>query len=133
MLTTQYVRNGMSSGRIEWAGGAVDAKRDIGFAKRDIGFAKRDIGFVFQEPTLMPWATVADNVWLPLKLVGVSRRAARDWIADRRFRHICAEFVVDPGHHDGSFYLGGGRRRGPATALCPRHSHIHGADGVAAS
>ncbi len=24
-----------------------------------------DIGFVFQEPTLMPWATVFDNVWLP--------------------------------------------------------------------
>ena len=29
------------------------------------------IGFVFQEPTLMPWATVADNVRLPLKLAGM--------------------------------------------------------------
>src|SRR5687767_13217352 len=27
-----------------------------------------DIGFVFQEPTLMPWATVAGNVRLPLEL-----------------------------------------------------------------
>jgi NitT/TauT family transport system ATP-binding protein len=36
----------------------------------------RDLGFVFQEPTLMPWATVADNVYLPLKLVGIGRRAA---------------------------------------------------------
>lgn len=27
-------------------------------------------GFVFQEPTLMPWATVFDNVWLPLRLAG---------------------------------------------------------------
>ncbi|MBK8740799.1 MAG: ABC transporter ATP-binding protein [Betaproteobacteria bacterium] len=27
-----------------------------------------DIGFVFQEPTLMPWASVFDNVNLPLKL-----------------------------------------------------------------
>ena len=26
------------------------------------------IGFVFQEPTLMPWASVRDNVRLPLKL-----------------------------------------------------------------
>jgi len=29
------------------------------------------IGFVFQEPTLMPWATVFDNVLLPLKLAGM--------------------------------------------------------------
>src|SRR6058998_574713 len=28
----------------------------------------REIGFVFQEPTLMPWATVAGNVRLPLDL-----------------------------------------------------------------
>ena len=35
-----------------------------------------DIGFVFQEPTLMPWATVFDNVWLPLRLKGRSRRDA---------------------------------------------------------
>jgi NitT/TauT family transport system ATP-binding protein len=31
----------------------------------------RRIGFVFQEPTLMPWATVAANVRLPLKLAGL--------------------------------------------------------------
>jgi NitT/TauT family transport system ATP-binding protein len=30
--------------------------------------ATGNIGFVFQEPTLMPWTTVADNVALPLKL-----------------------------------------------------------------
>jgi NitT/TauT family transport system ATP-binding protein len=28
------------------------------------------IGFVFQEPTLMPWANVFDNVFLPLRLAG---------------------------------------------------------------
>jgi NitT/TauT family transport system ATP-binding protein len=32
--------------------------------------------FVFQEPTLMPWATVADNVWLPLRLQGQPRAQA---------------------------------------------------------
>lgn len=37
---------------------------------------KADIGFVFQEPTLMPWASVFDNVWLPLRLQGVSRAEA---------------------------------------------------------
>lgn len=35
-----------------------------------------DIGFVFQEPTLMPWARVWDNVYLPLRLRGVSRSTA---------------------------------------------------------
>ncbi|WP_280152972.1 ABC transporter ATP-binding protein [Piscinibacter sp. XHJ-5] len=35
-------------------------------------------GFVFQEPTLMPWASVSDNVWLPLRLAGRSRREARE-------------------------------------------------------
>ena len=32
--------------------------------------------FVFQEPTLMPWASVFDNVWLPLRLQGRSRSDA---------------------------------------------------------
>jgi NitT/TauT family transport system ATP-binding protein len=30
------------------------------------------IGFVFQEPTLMPWSTVFDNVKLPLKIKGAA-------------------------------------------------------------
>jgi NitT/TauT family transport system ATP-binding protein len=32
--------------------------------------APGDLSFVFQEPTLMPWATVAGNVRLPLMLLG---------------------------------------------------------------
>ncbi len=36
--------------------------------------ARDTLGVVFQEPTLMPWATVADNVWLPLRLRGKSRK-----------------------------------------------------------
>jgi NitT/TauT family transport system ATP-binding protein len=37
---------------------------------------KPRIGFVFQDPTLMPWAVVRDNVRLPLDLAGVPRREA---------------------------------------------------------
>ncbi len=39
----------------------------------DVGAA---IGFVFQELTLMPWANVFDNVFLPLRLRGQTQRAA---------------------------------------------------------
>jgi NitT/TauT family transport system ATP-binding protein len=39
------------------------------------GANKRQIGFVFQEPTLMPWATVAANVRLPLRLLNAEADA----------------------------------------------------------
>src|SRR5580698_2187221 len=38
--------------------------------------AKRSIGFVFQEPTLMPWTSVRENVRLPLKLAHVPQDEA---------------------------------------------------------
>jgi NitT/TauT family transport system ATP-binding protein len=39
--------------------------------ERRVGLAAPGaIGFVFQDPTLMPWATVAGNVLLPLRLAG---------------------------------------------------------------
>ncbi len=58
---------GATGGRLEWAGGPPSAG---------------EIGFVFQEPTLMPWATSFENVWLPLRLKGVSRRDASQQIID---------------------------------------------------
>jgi NitT/TauT family transport system ATP-binding protein len=58
-----------TGGRVEWppsGGGAA---------------AARDIGFVFQEPTLMPWTTVAGNVRLPLRLGGLDDAAAGPHVA----------------------------------------------------
>lgn len=55
----------VSRGRIEWPGGDGSG----------------DIGFVFQEPTLLPWGSVFDNVWLPLRLQGISRRSAVERVA----------------------------------------------------
>ncbi len=37
----------------------------------------QDLGVVFQEPTLMPWATVEDNIWLPMRLAKISKSAVR--------------------------------------------------------
>lgn len=46
------------------------------------GQTEDELGFVFQEPTLMPWADVYSNVWLPLRVNGVSKAAARDRIME---------------------------------------------------
>jgi NitT/TauT family transport system ATP-binding protein len=43
----------------------------------DVGVDRRDQGFVFQDPTLMPWTSVARNVWLPLRLRGIGWSEAR--------------------------------------------------------
>lgn len=45
------------------------------------GKSEQDLGFVFQEPTLMPWATVSDNVYLPLRLAGVGKGDAAPRVA----------------------------------------------------
>jgi NitT/TauT family transport system ATP-binding protein len=50
-----------SYGRLTWPGGKPDT---------------RGIGFVFQDATLLPWASVFDNVWLPLRLAGIGRGEA---------------------------------------------------------
>jgi NitT/TauT family transport system ATP-binding protein len=44
--------------------------------------ARDSIGYVFQEPTLMPWTSVWNNVYLPLRIKGVLAQQAHDLIAD---------------------------------------------------
>jgi NitT/TauT family transport system ATP-binding protein len=39
------------------------------------------VGFVFQDPTLMPWATVAANIRLPLDLLHMKKSDADDRVA----------------------------------------------------
>ena len=55
-----------TQGSVAWPVGAAHGKRE------------GRIGFVFQEPTLMPWASVFANVALPLKLKGVPAAKAGD-------------------------------------------------------
>jgi NitT/TauT family transport system ATP-binding protein len=47
----------------------------VAWSERNDAGRNRDIGFVFQEPTLMPWATVEANVRLPLRLQGLDAPA----------------------------------------------------------
>jgi NitT/TauT family transport system ATP-binding protein len=41
-----------------------------------------EIGFVFQEPTLMPWATVEANIVLPLQILKTPREEIRTRVAE---------------------------------------------------
>ena len=50
------------------------------------------VGFVFQDATLMPWATVFDNVFLPLRLAGQTRKAATERVEDALATVGLAEF-----------------------------------------
>ena len=54
-------------GDIAWSG-AKSGRRRNGL----------DVGFVFQEPTLMPWASVFRNVILPLELEGAAHAVATE-------------------------------------------------------
>jgi NitT/TauT family transport system ATP-binding protein len=51
------------------------------------------VGFVFQDPTLMPWANVAANVYLPLKLAGLSFGDAHPRIAQALARVGLSDFA----------------------------------------
>ena len=62
----------LTTGRVEWPTARVD----------NLGRPDHEISFVFQEPTLMQWATVFENVWLPLRLKGIRRKAATDRVED---------------------------------------------------
>jgi NitT/TauT family transport system ATP-binding protein len=55
--------------------------------------AGRSIGFVFQEPTLMPWTSVRENVRLPLKLAHVPHEQAAARVGEALAQVGLAEFA----------------------------------------
>lgn len=61
-----------SQGHIDWPSARYDK----------FGKVQREIGFVFQEPTLMPWATVRDNVYLPFLLKDRPKSEVSDRVDD---------------------------------------------------
>ncbi|OAF17123.1 ABC transporter ATP-binding protein [Bradyrhizobium neotropicale] len=68
--------------------GTVRVSRHEGAAQPGHG-----IGFVFQEPTLMPWTSVRENVRLPLKLARVPKAEARARVDEALASVGLAEFT----------------------------------------
>ena len=68
--------------------GAVGVSHRAGQAR-----AGHSIGFVFQEPTLMPWTSVRDNVRLPLKLAHAPVAEANARISDALAQVGLTEFA----------------------------------------
>jgi NitT/TauT family transport system ATP-binding protein len=62
---------------------------------RDAGGARADhaIGFVFQEPTLMPWTSVRENVRLPLTLAHVRPQEAEARVSEALARVGLSDFA----------------------------------------
>ena len=68
--------------------------------------APGDIGYVFQDATLLPWASAEDNVYLPLRLRGVSHDRARADIATALRRVGLAGFETSrPGQLSGGMRM----------------------------
>src|ERR1700682_4197473 len=55
--------------------------------------ARHSIGFVFQEPTLMPWTSVRENVRLPLKLAHAPVAEANAHVAEALAQVGLTEFA----------------------------------------
>jgi NitT/TauT family transport system ATP-binding protein len=64
------------SGALTWQEGHAPAASNTRGEGHTPGLG--EIGFVFQDATLLPWASTEDNVFLPLRLRGVPRARAMD-------------------------------------------------------
>jgi len=67
---------------------------EVAVRRSEDGRAGHGIGFVFQEPTLMPWTTVAGNVGLPLQLAGMAAAAIAARVRDALARVGLADFAA---------------------------------------
>jgi NitT/TauT family transport system ATP-binding protein len=75
---------GIDSGSVGWPSFRLNAK----------GRPEGGIGYVFQEPTLLPWRTVLGNVYLPLRLQGLTRKKARERIMETLAMVGLADFAA---------------------------------------
>jgi len=61
--------------------------------QRDVAAMRRRIGLVFSEPRLLPDRTVAENIALPLRILGESRKRALAQVTRLLYRFSLKEFA----------------------------------------
>jgi len=82
-----------SGGTAEIGGAVIDGPR-------------RDVGVVFQDPTLLPWKTIFENVCLPGVIMGLDRKLVAD-----RARHLLELSGLSAFHNHYPDQLSGGMRQ----------------------
>jgi NitT/TauT family transport system ATP-binding protein len=80
------------------------------------GTPRSPIGFVFQEATLMPWRSSADNVALPLEMSGVEKSERR-----QRVSEMLDLVGLGDAHHKYPRHLSGGMRQRVSIARALAH------------
>jgi len=73
--------------------------------------AKRDIGMVFQQPLLLKWRRILDNVMLPAEVLGLPKREARE-----RARHLLDMVGLSGFENSYPYELSGGMQQRAAIA-----------------
>ena len=76
----------------------------------------RDIGMVFQQPLLLKWRTVLDNVLLPAEILGLPMAECRE-----RARHLLELVGLGPFHDRRPYELSGGMQQRAAIARALVH------------
>ena len=95
----------MIAGLHDHSGGTLEVGGGAGFS------ADRDIGMVFQQPLLLKWRKVLENVLLPAEILGLPMAEARD-----RARHLLALVGLDGFEGSYPYELSGGMQQRAAIA-----------------
>ncbi len=98
------------------AGLLARSSGDVTLRGKRVDGPSRDIGIVFQDPVLLPWRTVFDNVMLPVQVLGL------DWTVSRRRATHLLDLVGLRGFEDKYPHeLSGGMRQRVALARALVH------------
>ncbi len=91
----------MVTGLIEVSGGQISINGEA------VSGPRREVGVVFQQPVLLPWRTVLDNVLFPIELLNLSRAQYKD----RAMELLSMAKIDDFAHHLPRQLSGGMRQR----------------------